>query len=121
MPFGLCIAPATFQRLIEQILIYLVSDKILVYQDDEMIFAATVNVQFETLDFMQQQLINVNLKSINLKCSLFTETIYKFLHVMRNASIALGQNKLDRFGPLFFFKLVESWRRFTASATTIAS
>lgn len=49
IPFGLCNVAATFQRLIERILKPLLGYRVLVYLNDVLIFAATVDLLFEKL------------------------------------------------------------------------
>ena len=41
MPFGLCKAPATFQRLLERVLVGLARDKCIVYLDDIIMIGRT--------------------------------------------------------------------------------
>lgn len=59
---GLFNGTATFQRLMEQIFEPLVVDRVLVYLDDVLIFAATVEGLFETLELVLRLLKNANLK-----------------------------------------------------------
>lgn len=96
MPFGLCNAPATFQRLMERIIGPLVGDRVLVYLDDILIFSASVDVLFETLEQVLGLLTKANLKCEPSKCSLYAETIHYLGHVVSNASILLEQTELDR-------------------------
>ena len=49
MPFGLCNAPATFQRLVELVLLGLHWTSCLVYLDDIIIFSKTVNEHLRKL------------------------------------------------------------------------
>ena len=55
MPFGLCNAPATFQRLMEQVL-YDVNNKICaIYLDDILIWSSTVEEHLERLEAVFKQ------------------------------------------------------------------
>ena len=49
MPFGLCNAPATFQRLIEGVLAGLVRDSCLVYLDDVLVVGKSFMEHLENL------------------------------------------------------------------------
>lgn len=44
MPFGLCNAPATFQRLMDRVLAELKWDQCLLYLDDVMVFGSNFHV-----------------------------------------------------------------------------
>lgn len=74
----------------------MVGDRVLVYLDDVLIFAATVEGLLDTLELVLRLLMNANLKCIASECSLFTETIHYLGHVVSNASISPEQSKLDR-------------------------
>ena len=56
MPFGLCSAPATFQRLMHQILQKENWQKCLIYLDDILIFARTANEHFERLKVVLERI-----------------------------------------------------------------
>ena len=49
MPFGLCNAPATYQRLMNKILDNIVDDFVYVYIDDLVVFSLTFTQQDEIL------------------------------------------------------------------------
>ena len=70
MPFGLCNAPATFQRLIERVLGSLIGLGVLVYIDDVLIYAETPEQLIEILSTVQKLLANAGLKCKTSKCSL---------------------------------------------------
>ena len=62
MPFGLCIAPATFQRLMDNLFETEIGRELLVYLDDILIFAETAEELLATHESILQILINVGLK-----------------------------------------------------------
>jgi len=71
MPFGLCNAPATFERLMEQILQGLVTKICLVYLDDVIVFGKTFEKMAENLKQIFIRFREANLKINPKKCSLF--------------------------------------------------
>ena len=62
MPFGLCNAPATFQRLMERVLGDLVGTKVLVYLDDVLIFAESPEELLATLRIVLKRISDAGLK-----------------------------------------------------------
>ena len=62
MPFGLCNAPATFQRLMELVLSGLHWTSCLVYLDDIIIFSKTVNEHLRQLEEVLDCLRGAGLK-----------------------------------------------------------
>jgi hypothetical protein len=62
MPFGLCNAPATFQRLMEKVLGSLVGAGVLVYLDDVLIYAETSKQLLDLLSKVLKLLASANLK-----------------------------------------------------------
>ncbi|GBM66822.1 Retrovirus-related Pol polyprotein from transposon 297 [Araneus ventricosus] len=70
MPFGLCNAPATFERLMETVLRGLSSEACLVYLDDIIIVGRTFEELLNNLRKVFQRLQNANLKLNPKKCSL---------------------------------------------------
>ena len=62
MPFGICNAPATFQRLMDIVLSGLNFEICLVYLDDVIIFASTPEQHLDRLEQVFQRLRGANLK-----------------------------------------------------------
>jgi len=69
MPFGLCNAPATFQRLMEKVLHGLLSKICLVYLDDIIIFGKNFNEMLNNLKMVFLRIRSVNLRINPEKCS----------------------------------------------------
>src|SRR5260364_278106 len=61
MPFGLCNAPATFQRLMNQVLADLLKKFVVVYLDDIIIYSTTFNEHMMHLTAVFNKLKSVNL------------------------------------------------------------
>ena len=96
MPFGLCNAPATFQRLMEKIFGTLIGRGILVYLDDVLIYAETPEQLLEILDKVLKLLARAGLKCKGSKCSLFTEKVHYLGHVVSKNGIKPEPTKLDK-------------------------
>jgi len=62
MPFGLCNAPATFERVMEQVLREFISKICLVYLDDVIIFGKTFEEMIQNFKKVLSRLREVNLK-----------------------------------------------------------
>ena len=75
MPFGLCNALATFQRLMEQVLGTMIGLGVLVYRDDVLIYTETPEQLIEIFSAVFKLLANTELKCKASECSLFTQTI----------------------------------------------
>ncbi|CAK1594740.1 unnamed protein product [Parnassius mnemosyne] len=75
MPFGLCNAPATFERLMELVLIGLIGDACLVYLDDIIIVGGTFEEHLQNLERVLMKIQSANLKLSPKKCSLFKRQV----------------------------------------------
>ncbi|CAK1587290.1 unnamed protein product [Parnassius mnemosyne] len=71
MPFGLCNAPATFERLMELVLTGLIGDACLVYLDEIIIVGRTFEEHLQNLERVLMKIQSANLKLSSKKCSLF--------------------------------------------------
>ncbi|KRX78573.1 Retrovirus-related Pol polyprotein from transposon [Trichinella sp. T6] len=75
MPFGLCNAPATFQRLMENALRGLTFKGCLVYLDDIIVYGRTEEEHLERLEGVLSRLQSVGLKIKPEKCQLMRQSV----------------------------------------------
>ncbi|MGL5708461.1 MAG: reverse transcriptase domain-containing protein [Aeromonas sp.] len=93
MPFGLCNAPATFQRFMNSILAKEDKKHCLVYLDDIIIFSETKQQHMEHLIAVLRQLRKANLK-INYKKSVFFTKEIKYLgYIIKQNSVCISEDK----------------------------
>jgi len=78
LPFGLCNAPSTFQRLVDMALAGLTWEVCLAYLDDLIIFSNTFEQHVERLQMVFDRLVDADLKLKPSKCLLFQRKV-KFL------------------------------------------
>lgn len=95
MPFGLCNAPATFERLMEKILKGLISNICFVYLDDVIIYGNSFEEVILNLKKVFLRLKEANLKVIPKKC-MFLEKKVKYLgHVISAEGVATDPDKVS--------------------------
>ena len=95
MPFGLCNAPATFQRLMQEVLGDLFLRGVVVYLDDIIIHSKTIQEHFRLLNEVFSRLRKAGLKLSPSKCKFFQETIEVLGHVVSGDGISCEEKKLD--------------------------
>ncbi|KAL7862811.1 hypothetical protein SRHO_G00117950 [Serrasalmus rhombeus] len=78
MPFGLCNAPATFQRLMQRCLSGQLAESTLVYLDDAIVYSVDFTAHLAHLEAVFQSLEGYGLKLRPEKCHLFQREV-KFL------------------------------------------
>ena len=100
MPFGLCNAVATFQRLMDLVLRGLNLDICLVYLDDIILFSVTQEQHIERLEMILRRLKEANLKLKPRKCTLMQREVTFLGHVISHQGIATDPEKI---------KLIEEW------------
>lgn len=75
MPFGLCNALATFERLMETVLRNLQWDICLVYLDDIIVVGNTIEDMIQNLTLVFDRLLAAGLKLKTRKCTLFAKEV----------------------------------------------
>ncbi|XP_069800966.1 uncharacterized protein [Dendropsophus ebraccatus] len=100
MPFGLCNAPATFQRLMERCLGHVNFQSVLLYLDDVIVYSRTYEDHIHHLAEVFQVLIDHDLKIKPSKCHLLKPQVNYLGHVVSAAGIQPDPEKISA---------VESW------------
>ena len=93
MPFGLCNAPATFQRLMQRCLGNLVNDSLLIYLDDVVVFSLDYDSHVRHLEEVFQRLHQHGLKLQPKKCHLFQREVTYLGHVISEKGVATDPAK----------------------------
>ena len=102
MSFGLCNAPATFERLMESVLRGLTYDACLVYLDDVIVIGRTFQEQLGNLRKVFQRLWEAHLKLNPAKCQLFRKEVRYLGHIISPSGVTTDPEKLEA---------VKSWPR----------
>lgn len=102
MPFGLCNAPGTFQRLMERMFGDCRYQSVLLYLDDVIIFSATVKQHLERLGEVFSRLQKQGLKVKLSKCSFFQHQVNYLGHVVSAEGVSTDPMKIE---------VVKDWKR----------
>lgn len=95
MPFGLCNTPSTFQRLMERLFGDQRHQTILLYLDDIIVFASSVQQHLQRLRVVLSRLQAENLKAKLDKCAFFREEV-KFLgHIISAQGVVTDPGKTE--------------------------
>jgi len=95
LPFGLCNAPATFERLMDSVLAGLRWETLLVYLDDVIVFGSTIEESLARLAAVFERFRGAGLKVKPSKCALLQKEVKYLGHVVSEAGIHTDPDKID--------------------------
>ena len=94
MPFGLCNAPATFERLMDRVLCGMHWSRCLVYLDDVISFGGSVTEALARLEEVLCQLINFGLQLKAKKCTFMQMEVVFLGHIVGRTGLAYDPARL---------------------------
>ena len=95
MPFGLCNAPATFQRVMNRMFFRLLDKCVLVYLDDILIYSRSVEQHKKDLELVFSILDEENFRLKESKCALFLQSVEFLGFKLSNEGISVEKGKTD--------------------------
>lgn len=95
MAFGLCSAPATFERLMETVLRGLQWKSLLLYLDDVIVFSSDVQSHIDRLEQVFLRLRAANLKLKPSKCELFKRRVKYLGHIVSHEGVSTDPEKVS--------------------------
>lgn len=95
MPFGLCNAPSTFQRLMQRIFGDQQCQSLLLYLDDIVVFSSTVEQHLERLEAVLGRLQQEGLKAKLAKCAFFQQEVHYLGHVISDKGVSTDPSKVE--------------------------
>jgi hypothetical protein len=129
IPFGLCNAPATFERLMETVLRGLTYDSCLVYLDDVIVKGCTFQEHLRNLRKVFERLREAHLKLNPDKCHLLQQEVRYLGHIVSPKGISTDPDKLKatqewptprtKHKIRSFLSLCTYYRRFISGFTNI--
>ena len=93
MPFGLCNALATFERLMEAVLAKLPWQTSLVYLDDIIVHSIDFDSHVKNLSLVMERLCQANLKFNPKKCKLFRNQVQFLGYTVSKDGISADKEK----------------------------
>ncbi|BHF75659.1 hypothetical protein SprV_0501875500 [Sparganum proliferum] len=95
MPFGLCNAPATFQRLMQVVLAHLLPTQCLVYLDDVIVFGRTIAQHNQNLTAVLVALCDAGLRLNPQKCTFLRDKVTYLGHEISEEGIHASPEKIN--------------------------
>ena len=131
MPFGLCNAPATFQRLMDTVLAGMNYETCLVYLDDIIVFSHDEHSHLRRLAQLFQRLRDARLKLKPSKCCVLQKRVNFLGYTVSQAGVGTDQAKIEavRDWPTptnlrqcrAFVGLCQYYRRFVPNFSDVAA
>ena len=130
MPFGLCNAPATFERLMSQVMRGLHWKRCLVYIDDILVFGHDFESALQSLELVLIRVAEYGLQLKSTKCNLFRSSVPFLGHIVGCAGLECDPNKVSAVanwippsttkGVREFLGFTGYYRRFVPDYSTVA-
>ena len=130
MPFGLCNAPATFERLMSQVMRGLHWKRCLVYIDDILVFGNDFESALHNLELVLDRVAEYGLQLKSTKCNLFRMSVPFLGHIVGRAGLECDPTKLSAVanwipptmikGVREFLGFTGYYRRFVPDYSTVA-
>ena len=117
MPFGLCNAPATFQRLMDRVLAGMQWETCLVYLDDIIVLGSDVPQMLQRLGQVFSRLDQAKLKLKPSKCCLFRRQVAYLGHIVSESGVATDPNKVQKVQDWPTPTSIQDVRRFVGLAS----
>ena len=95
MPFGLCNAPATFERLMDRVLKGVELSTALVYLDDILVHAKSFEIHIAKLKVVLERLRQAGLKLSPKKCSLLRRQVRYLGHILSQHGVTVDGEKIQ--------------------------
>ena len=95
MPFGLCNAPATFERLMDRVLQGLRWSRCLVYIDDIILFGSTFDGALANLMLIFERLRSYGVQLKSSKCHLFRASVPFLGHIVGRHGLECDPKKIE--------------------------
>ena len=94
MPFGLCNAPATFQRIMHNVFSDLIGKFVLVYIDDIIIYSRSLEEHLQHVTIVFDLISDVNIRLNPTKCDFFSEQLTFLGHIVSVEGIKPDPKKI---------------------------
>ena len=95
MPFGLCNAPSTFQRLMQRMFGKEQGQSLLLYLDDIIVFSSSVEQHLQRLEIVLDRLQKEGLKAKLEKCAFFRREVGYLGHVITSQGVSTDPKKIE--------------------------